>query len=99
MSRHGIVQPAAVYSGSKQNRIKPEVTGQPLPMLTEQRGLQLVIRGDETRSELCGTCTPLAFVLIYCRHSLFLFLSSFLNRPLLPCGVEGFLLVNLLDNW
>jgi hypothetical protein len=23
----------------------------------------------------------------------------FLNRPLLPCGVEGFLLVNLLDNW
>jgi hypothetical protein len=26
-------------------------------------------------------------------------LSFFLNRPLLPCGVEGFLLVNLLDNW
>jgi hypothetical protein len=25
--------------------------------------------------------------------------SFFLNRPLLPCGVEGFLLVNLLDNW
>jgi hypothetical protein len=23
----------------------------------------------------------------------------FLNRPLLPCGVEGFLLVNQLDNW
>jgi hypothetical protein len=23
----------------------------------------------------------------------------FLNRPLLPCDVEGFLLVNLLDNW
>jgi hypothetical protein len=23
----------------------------------------------------------------------------FLNRPLLTCGVEGFLLVNLLDNW
>jgi hypothetical protein len=22
-----------------------------------------------------------------------------LNRPLLPCGVEGFLLVNLLDIW
>jgi hypothetical protein len=27
------------------------------------------------------------------------FLSFFFNRPLLPCGVEGFLLVNLLDNW
>jgi hypothetical protein len=27
------------------------------------------------------------------------FLSFFLNRPLLPYGVEGFLLVNLLDNW
>jgi hypothetical protein len=27
------------------------------------------------------------------------FLSFFLNRPLLPCGVKGFLLVNLLDNW
>jgi hypothetical protein len=27
------------------------------------------------------------------------FLSFFLNRPLLPCGVEGFLLVNLVDNW
>jgi len=26
-------------------------------------------------------------------------LSFFLNRPLLPYGVEGFLLVNLLDNW
>jgi hypothetical protein len=25
--------------------------------------------------------------------------SFFINRPLLPCGVEGFLLVNLLDNW
>jgi hypothetical protein len=25
--------------------------------------------------------------------------SFFLNRPLLPCGVEGFLLVNLLDIW
>jgi hypothetical protein len=23
----------------------------------------------------------------------------FLDRPLLPCGVEGFLPVNLLDNW
>jgi hypothetical protein len=35
-------------------------------------------------------------------HSCFLLLilpSFFLNRPLLPCGVEGFLLVNLLDNW
>jgi hypothetical protein len=32
--------------------------------------------------------------------NLWLFSSSFfLNRPLLPCGVEGFLLVNLLDNW
>jgi hypothetical protein len=29
---------------------------------------------------------------------MFIFLL-FLNRPLLPCGVEGFLLVNLLDNW
>jgi hypothetical protein len=28
-----------------------------------------------------------------------LVLSFFLNRPLLPCGLEGFLLVNLLDNW
>jgi hypothetical protein len=27
------------------------------------------------------------------------FLSFFLNRPLLPCGVEGFLLMNLWDNW
>jgi hypothetical protein len=27
------------------------------------------------------------------------FPSFLLNRPLLPCGVEGFLLVNLLDNW
>jgi hypothetical protein len=27
------------------------------------------------------------------------FPSSFLNRPLLPCRVEGILLVNLLDNW
>jgi hypothetical protein len=26
-------------------------------------------------------------------------ISFFLNRPLLPSGVEGFLLVNLLDNW
>jgi hypothetical protein len=37
----------------------------------------------------------------FCRkidHSLS-FLSFFLNRPLLPCGVEEFLLVNLLDNW
>jgi hypothetical protein len=25
--------------------------------------------------------------------------SVFLNHPLLPCGVEGFLLMNLLDNW
>jgi hypothetical protein len=29
----------------------------------------------------------------------FFFLTFFLNRPLLPCGVEGFLLVNLSDNW
>jgi len=28
------------------------------------------------------------------------YLSFFLlNRPLLPCGVEGFILVDLLDNW
>jgi hypothetical protein len=26
-------------------------------------------------------------------------LSFFLNRPLLHCGVEGFLLMNPLDNW
>jgi hypothetical protein len=25
--------------------------------------------------------------------------SFFLYRPLLPCAVAGFLLVNLLDNW
>jgi hypothetical protein len=28
-------------------------------------------------------------------RNLSFFLSFFLNRPLLPCGVEGFLLVNL----
>jgi hypothetical protein len=27
------------------------------------------------------------------------FPSFFLNRPLLPCCAEGFLLVNLLDKW
>jgi hypothetical protein len=32
-------------------------------------------------------------------YFLSVFLTFLLNRPLLPCGVEGFLLVNLLDNW
>jgi hypothetical protein len=34
-----------------------------------------------------------------CKEETGRLISFFLNRPLLPCGVEGFLLVNLLDNW
>jgi hypothetical protein len=37
---------------------------------------------------------PLWFILDLSKY-----FSFFLNRPLLPCGVEGFLLVSLLDNW
>jgi hypothetical protein len=40
-------------------------------------------------------CTLISFLYIISIHRI----SFFLNRPLLPCGVEGFLLVNLLDNW
>jgi hypothetical protein len=46
---------------------------------------------DAHSSELC--------ILTFILHKTSVSCSFFLNRPLLPCGVEGFLPVNLLDIW
>jgi len=62
----------------------------------------MILGGWEVDGTDSGSCPMVGFGISGAESSgsaTTVLVRPFLNHPLLPCGVKGFLLVNLLDTW